>query len=308
VEINYLALGLNGAGAVFLEGSSTGDSFTPKAAPVGQWSMLGMHILTESNMASSLNGVITSELTAVVSEALMDTLTVGALMFRGEIISYFQGEIAEVACWDAELTNEELKELAEKRNPTKIRPEHLIEYWQLKGFENPYQNYLSEGLDLEVGLATALGESNPEIEPPGEEPEPEIIEGSATLVGSGDVSARGVAQQQGQATLMGAGAVEATGRVQVRGAATISGTASVSCVGKAQQRAEIVIVGSGVVIAKGKRRSYGEATLIGQGIVSAQGEGPNTDSTYKGRQGLSTYKFVEGGTYPGLGGESTYGN
>lgn len=102
-----------------------------------------------------------------------------------------------------------------------------------------------------------------------------IVEGAATLSGSGALNASALVQVRGAAALSGAGALNAAGMVQVQGAAALSGAGALSAAAMVQVQAAATLTGVGDLVASGDAFPpgvpivEGAATLTGSGALAA---------------------------------------
>jgi hypothetical protein len=95
--------------------------------------------------------------------------------------------------------------------------------------------------------------------------------GSATLSGSGTLTAAGTPSVPGTATLTGSGSLTATGTPTAPGAAALSGSGSLSATGAPGFTGAATLSGSGTLSASGAVLSGGQATLSGSGTLTAAG-------------------------------------
>lgn len=95
--------------------------------------------------------------------------------------------------------------------------------------------------------------------------------GKATLSGSGNLSAIGQAILVGKATFSGAGTLVAIGRGIFTGKATLSGVGTLSAIGSFLRFGKATLSGSGALSAIGRMTYIGKATLSGIGSLSASG-------------------------------------
>jgi hypothetical protein len=96
---------------------------------------------------------------------------------------------------------------------------------------------------------------------------------SATLAGTGSISATGVVGKASTATLAGTGAISATGSVTsgLSGSATLTGTGAISATGVVGKAATATLTGTGAVTATGVVGKVATATLAGTGAITATG-------------------------------------
>jgi hypothetical protein len=96
---------------------------------------------------------------------------------------------------------------------------------------------------------------------------------SATLAGTGTITATGVVGKAGTATLAGTGAVTATGSVTsgLSGSATLAGTGTITATGVVGKASTATLTGTGAVTATGVVGKVATATLAGTGAITATG-------------------------------------
>ncbi len=165
----YLALGTTATGEVFAE--AAGDSFPSGKVEVNKWSFVAMVVEPEANLRGWLETNKAATATSTGGEQAQTIFTLGALDVNGSLLSFFEGEIAEVAVFEGVLSDENIKLLAAKHNPVNItlgEKQKLVGYWQLKGEAAPEPSYEGLGPSLAVGTSNhGKGTSSPEIEAPG---------------------------------------------------------------------------------------------------------------------------------------------
>jgi hypothetical protein len=161
----YIALAMLDTGQGFFEvqaGASPSDAFggASNLLTDGAWN----HILGVQSSSTArqyyTNGVAGALDTASVpfdgtDTPLLDRVTVGALHLLPGIVSDAQGDIAEVAIWNVDLTSSEIAMLAAHVCPLLVRPQGLILYSALKGTPNGPEQDLIGGRSLVYGATTA---------------------------------------------------------------------------------------------------------------------------------------------------------
>jgi hypothetical protein len=97
--------------------------------------------------------------------------------------------------------------------------------------------------------------------------------GTATLAGTGSITASGVVGKASTATLAGTGAISATGSVTsgLSGSATLAGTGAISATGVVGKAATATLAGTGAISATGVVGKAATATLAGTGAITATG-------------------------------------
>jgi hypothetical protein len=96
---------------------------------------------------------------------------------------------------------------------------------------------------------------------------------TATLAGTGAITATGIVGKVSTASLAGTGAITATGSVTsgLSGSATLAGTGSITATGVVGKAASVALAGTGAVIATGVVGKPSTATLAGTGAITATG-------------------------------------
>ena len=205
-DLNWFALRIGGAGpGIQAAASNTTENAavtsTNVAAGVWQHACATFGPAAGTDRAAYLNGAGKGTNTTNRTPAGLDRVTIGA---RGSATrtSYFDGLIAEVTIWSAQLNDNEVASLAGRVHPLTVRSAAIVAYWPLYGVGSPEPNLGTSALNMTVNGA-ALSEEHPPIAP---FPPAERI-----WLPSG-VSA-GPTTHNGAATLSGAGALAAAGTV-----------------------------------------------------------------------------------------------
>lgn len=266
----YIALGPNASGEVFAE--SAGDSWAPTKINTTQWWHIGYVVQSGNNVRSFVNGVPASSAVSAVSASAQTAFSIGALMINGGMLSYFKGEVAHVAVYSGELSEAQAKELAAKKNPTKVLPEKLVGYWTLDGKSSTKEPSYEEkyGPTLEVGLGVENATSDPEIEAPGGAEEKHS--GSVSLSGGGSIATEGSKSSQSTASINGGGSVAVTGTAEDYAAVTLSGGGTAEITGIKDTSGSASIDGGGEVSANGVKGAERSVSIDGGGSASPLGQ------------------------------------
>ncbi len=72
----------------------------------------------------------------------LDSTSIGVRNAGGVYSHHFSGPLADLAGWNAILSDEEILSLADGLSPTGIQPQNLISYWQLIGRNSPEPDYV----------------------------------------------------------------------------------------------------------------------------------------------------------------------
>lgn len=149
---NYHALEVDSS-AVYAESkvlaADVGNYATSSAAPsIGAWQhACGVFSATNSR-AAYLNGG-NKGTNAGTFAPTVNMTDIGRLRAFAASPIYGTGRVAEVAIWDAALTDEEVASLAKGFAPHLIRPGNLVSYWPLLGNTSPEIDIISaNGLTL----------------------------------------------------------------------------------------------------------------------------------------------------------------
>lgn len=271
--ISYQALGGTAEGKIFAE--SEGDSIPAGTLVANTWAFVCMVTETEHNLRAWLN---TSKATSAVNtspEQTQSAFTVGALNVNGSVLSYFQGEVAEVAVFEGVLSDANIKLLAEKHNPVNItlgEGQKLVGYWPLKGESGTLNEPSYEGLgpELVVGSANAgKGTSSPEIEAPGGAPLEEKS-GSVTILGGGNPAPTGSKSGKGASEVLGGGKVEVAGLQTSLDTVLIVGGGTQTVSGFKSVGGSVVVKGGGNPIVSATTSKSGHVEVIGGGKIIAR--------------------------------------
>ena len=65
------------------------------------------------------------------------------------------GRLAEIAIWNAALTDDEVLSLSKGVSPLRVDPQNLVAYWPLYGNGSPEPNYVRNSTDLALTLINA---------------------------------------------------------------------------------------------------------------------------------------------------------
>jgi hypothetical protein len=95
--------------------------------------------------------------------------------------------------------------------------------------------------------------------------------GAASLTGTGTLAATGVASSSGTATLTGCGALTATGAPAVTGAASLTGSGTLTATGSPAGSSTAPLTGTGALTAVGGANATQTAALSGAGTLTATG-------------------------------------
>lgn len=117
-------------------GDATG--VTANAWSAGAWQHLCGIFASTASRTAILNGDVAGKgvSTVAIDPPGLDRTSVGALV-RASPVGFVNGRVAEVAVWNAALTEAEAVALAKGIAPTAIRPANLVAYWPLGGRFGP---------------------------------------------------------------------------------------------------------------------------------------------------------------------------
>jgi hypothetical protein len=133
----YIALAMLATGQGFLEcsGGGTADAFATGNFSTGVWhSLVGVQSSSTSRVFYGDGVAGTGNTTSAnPTSAQLDRTTIGALVSNGSHLSTANGDIAECAIWDVDLTAEEAAMLAAHVCPLLVRPSRLVFYCPAQG-------------------------------------------------------------------------------------------------------------------------------------------------------------------------------
>lgn len=165
----YLALGMNTTGTVFAERGAGTDSTTTGKFTAGTWSTAAMTVDASNKLWGWIGGVKAGSSVEAGANTAINRIHIGALDIAGSITSWQKGEIAHVAGWSVELSEANMKLLAEGHNPFNIEKEKLVLYYPLTTIESPQKSFKGEfGAALTVGASAGTGTTEPTVEAPSE--------------------------------------------------------------------------------------------------------------------------------------------
>ena len=113
-----------------------------------------------SNRVVYLDGIAgTADTTTVAPMAgAIDTTRIGCVTRAGASVGFFPGSIADAACWNAALSQAEIRALVNGARPRAIRPGSLLGWWPLDGYRHP-------ALDLSFGAHNGVLGGSPSLVP-----------------------------------------------------------------------------------------------------------------------------------------------
>lgn len=136
------------------DGTTAGRAVTTAAVTGGVWQHVLGVMASNSSRACYLNGGNKGTDTTTVGSPTLNVFEIGSLSFGGPRQDYYNGDIAEVAIWNAALSDGEAVALAAGCSPLLIRPTSLRFYAPLLG-AYPAEIDLMGGLALTVSGPTA---------------------------------------------------------------------------------------------------------------------------------------------------------
>lgn len=140
-EFNFALLDVATGGQVsaYHQGNSgvVGNALTAGTVTDAVWTHGGAVFTSESSRTAYINGVGTTETTTVAAFSALNYIAFGLIQYNGAPTNYFNGDIAEGACWNVALTAAEMESMADGVSPLLIRPQSLMAYWPLYGNDSP---------------------------------------------------------------------------------------------------------------------------------------------------------------------------
>jgi hypothetical protein len=133
LDYHYIALSGPGGGQVGFCGSRRGGTLDYGIAgswTLNQWHHLGGVFASSTSRTGYLDGVGGTPNTTSITPTGLDKTGIGAIV-RSTLANPFSGDIAEVAVWNIDLTDDEMAALAAGFCPLLIRPGNLVAYWPL---------------------------------------------------------------------------------------------------------------------------------------------------------------------------------
>jgi hypothetical protein len=148
----YLALGMNGSGAAFVE--LTGQTATAGTLSNGTWAHIaGVQSSVTSRIAYK-DGVAGSAQTVSTDFTGADRITAGGLMLNGSRLSFAGGSVAHCAVWSTALSGADVASLAAGARPDAVQAGSLVFYSEIDGNASP-EDDLVGALDLVWGAGGA---------------------------------------------------------------------------------------------------------------------------------------------------------
>lgn len=128
-------------------------SFNGGAVSSGQWSHFAAKSTAADAHAVYINAAKTTNSTSITSFPSVNLSGIGRLS-RQSPTGYFNGGLAEVSVWAADLGDDEITILSQGYSPRLVRPESLAAYWSLIGRYAPEIDPVG-GFGMTVTGATA---------------------------------------------------------------------------------------------------------------------------------------------------------
>ena len=157
---NYFGIYLNptGAsavvGAVGAFGGAEAIATTSTTFSASTWNHAAAVFTSASSRAAFLNGggKGTDGTTGTPSGLL--EINIGGYE-AGPLFGPMNGRLAEIAIWNAALTDDEVLSLSKGVSPLRVHPQNLVAYWPLYGNGSPEPNYVRNSTDLALTLINA---------------------------------------------------------------------------------------------------------------------------------------------------------
>lgn len=130
--------------AVARSASVNANAAAGAAITLNQWHHVCGVYTNNSSRACFLDGANKGTNATAVTPASLDTTAIGATYFSGVLQVPADGDVAEVAMWNAALTDAEVALLASGVSPMTVRPASLIAYWPITGRVSPEISFVGE--------------------------------------------------------------------------------------------------------------------------------------------------------------------
>lgn len=143
-------------------GASVAEPFQ-SGFTAGAWQHIAGVSTSATNHTCYRNGVAGSAVTTSVTPSGVNYTSVGRLDALGGV-DYFNGAIGECAAWNVALTAGEIAALAKGARPSMIRPESLVFYDPIFGFDSPEPDLTSGHRNLTLGGSPAFA-AGPPVQP-----------------------------------------------------------------------------------------------------------------------------------------------
>jgi hypothetical protein len=165
--LSFMQLGNSAAQKLFLLGQSTagvivqaydgttaGSATTTAQPTAAVWSHAAGVFASNSDRRVYLNGGNKSTDATATTPTGIDKLDLGAYVYSGGHILFFDGDLAEAGIWNVALDDFDVASLAAGLSPLLVRPSALVGYWPLIGTTSPEID-LRGRVELAVTGATA---------------------------------------------------------------------------------------------------------------------------------------------------------
>ena len=141
------------------DGSTQAPADGTTTISTGVWYHVAGVFVSSSSRFVYVNGVQEGNNTTVVSPTL--TLPGVGDITRPTPTFVMNGDVAEAAIWNVQLTNSELIALAGGWSPPSVRPVSLSYYWPLNGNDSPELDRWKNKLDLNLQNTPTKSNSHP---------------------------------------------------------------------------------------------------------------------------------------------------
>jgi hypothetical protein len=148
----YLALGMNGGGAAFVE--LGGQTATAGTLTNGAWNFIAGVQSSATSRIAYLGSTAGAANTTSKDFTAADTITAGGLMLNGSRLSFAGGSVAHCAVWSSALSAGDITSLAGGARPDAVSSGTLVFYAELDGASSPEEDLVG-ALDLVWGAGGA---------------------------------------------------------------------------------------------------------------------------------------------------------
>jgi len=118
---------------------------------------------SSSNHVLYFNGTSDGTSSTNVGNAGATLNSIGRYEISGGSGEYFNGYLAEVACWSTNLTADEVAALAKGISPWLIRPNYLSAYWPLWGRHSPERSFVKEDYQMTLNNSPSTADHPPKM-------------------------------------------------------------------------------------------------------------------------------------------------
>lgn len=166
-RLNYMGLGFGGletGDPVIWQPSESGGASATRTTTgytTGTWHHLAGVTSSETSHAVYIDGGSKGTTSGHIEFPTVNRTTIGSLAYSGGRVWYLNGGVLWVAIWNVALTDDEVASLAAGAHPTMIRPDALVFFTPLGGFDGDHDLDIVGGLSLTAVNSPTWSDDSP---------------------------------------------------------------------------------------------------------------------------------------------------